>query len=517
VNPLPRVTSRERLVVAVTAIAFLLLLVLWALTAPMFQAPDEAAHVDAVVRLALGHGWPATGHMHFLRAVDHMVSSAPTTGPSNRPSVAQMLATYPGFAGTVDQMSQHPPVWYSVLAGVLRLAHFAGHRWDVTVTLLRLVDAVVVAPLPVFVWATVRRLTGARRLALIAPLGLLAVPELAQVAGSATVLAPTLLLGGVLVWLAARVLTHADRWVSVVGLGACAAALAWCNALGLVAAVFAVVVPLAVRDSPWSRRLGGAGLVLVVVVLLGGWWWAHQLLTTGTVQPDGLGAADRPVAWGDGTTRDLGSFFDTQWNGLTLTFWGDLGAYRFPLSPILVDVGLCWGATRRYAAKWNSSVLLLLPALTLVAVMVRNWEAYGRLHTISSQQGRLLFVAVVALIAVEAAAWAALIERPDLRRRAARWFIVAAAAVGAYGFSLLYRGGYQATDLGVTRAGLALLRNTTPFGGFVYVGVALLAAAAVLTTLVACWHLSATPLPLDSRTVSGETDDHQPRRKEPLP
>jgi hypothetical protein len=540
---LTAVSRRERRVIIMTTVAFFLLLVVWALVTPMLQAPNEAAHFDAVLQLALGNGWPRPGDLHMLAATDWISKTAAASAPSNRSTIAAILAAHPGTVGSVDPMTQHPPVWYAVLATAAKVVGYQHLRWDVLVVGLRLIDALVVAPLPLFVWAAARRLTAMRRLALIAPLALFAVPELAQVSASVTVFAPSILLGGVLVWLAVRVLTRADVWASTVAMSVVAAAMCWCNALGLPAALFAAIVPLFVRGVPLLRRWIAAVGVAVLTAVLGGWWYLHALLVAGMVQPDGLAGSTTPANWGPNTTRDIGSFLDTQWNGLTQTFWGDLGSYAYPLSPILVDslsvvaiVGLAWAYARLFPARREASVLLVLPGLTLVAILIRNWQSYGRIHTISSLEGRLLFSTLAALVIVQAAGWAGLIVRPLLRRRLGHAFIVVVTVVGLYGFSLLYRGGYEGTNLGVTRAGLAHLKFLAPLGFAATAAALVLCAVAAAIALVETWRVvSGVPLDggiddragsrsrLDSSAARGqaaapETDQQTavPEPKEPL-
>ena len=65
----PPAARWERLTIAVVTITFGLWLLVWALVVPVFQAPDETAHIDAAVHLALGDAWSAPGDLHVLNAV----------------------------------------------------------------------------------------------------------------------------------------------------------------------------------------------------------------------------------------------------------------------------------------------------------------------------------------------------------------------------------------------------------------------------------------------------------------
>ena len=43
----------------VLTVAFFVWQVVWAVLTPAFRAPDEPLHVNSVVRVAQGQGWPA--------------------------------------------------------------------------------------------------------------------------------------------------------------------------------------------------------------------------------------------------------------------------------------------------------------------------------------------------------------------------------------------------------------------------------------------------------------------------
>lgn len=85
---------REWIVLGTTTVAWLGLLLSFALLTPAFGAPDEPAHVDAAFRLALGLGWPHGGEMHYLAAVRQIVEHP--VPAVDRPTVDALLAAVPG-------------------------------------------------------------------------------------------------------------------------------------------------------------------------------------------------------------------------------------------------------------------------------------------------------------------------------------------------------------------------------------------------------------------------------------
>ncbi len=121
----PVVRRTERVVVAIVTAAFAIVLFTWAAVVPMYQAADERAHFDAVVHVAIGDGWPDPGDLHLLRAVDEADTAPPSA------TMGQLLdETGRAETDTVDQMTQHPPTYYAVAAGVLHLVDFAARTPD---------------------------------------------------------------------------------------------------------------------------------------------------------------------------------------------------------------------------------------------------------------------------------------------------------------------------------------------------------------------------------------------------
>ncbi|WP_242088341.1 glycosyltransferase family 39 protein [Curtobacterium sp. DN_7.5] len=516
---------REWTILAGVTAAWIGFLLLFAFVTPAFGAPDEPAYVDAAFRTALGLGWPPPGSMHYLDAVRQVVEHP--VPAADRVTVSALLAQSPGDSAAIDQMSQHPPTYFLVAAAVLRAIGWGSHSWGTAVLALRLLDVVVVAALPVLVWATVRRATRSPRTALVAPFLLFAVPQLAQVTSGVTVWAPMVLFGAVTVWLAVRVLTgDRSRWTTA-GLAVSVTAMSALTALGLVAIPFAVVVVLLGRSRSLRARLVHAAVVFLVPVVATGWWWVRTLVRSGTLVPDALRAATTVVPYPEGGPNP-GAFAGRQWDGLTNSFFGLLGADQWVLPPALVDsmtvlalTVLAWSYARRGTGRGLTTTLLVWPALVLVATLAYSWRNYLGTHQGNGLQGRFLFVAVVALIAAQAIAWRALVVRPALRQRLARVAVVAALVIGAYGFGVLYRGGWEDVQFRVTVGGLDRMGGASLGGTAPVALAAILFLAAGVWSVVAVWRLSAarTAGPVDSspRTPSApiETVDDRPQRSTP--
>ncbi len=79
-----------------------------------------------------------------LLAVTYVEQGQQTTvAAANRQTVAELVATNPGFHDYPNQMSQHPPTYYAVGALVLRPSGSFHHPWDVGVMALRLFDVLL--------------------------------------------------------------------------------------------------------------------------------------------------------------------------------------------------------------------------------------------------------------------------------------------------------------------------------------------------------------------------------------
>ena len=489
----PVVGRRERIAVAVVTATFGLWLAVWALLVPTFEAPDEVAHVNAAVQVALGEPWVAPGDMRVLEAVLAGARQQATVPKDEWSTVGELLATAPGDSATVDQMTQHPPAAYVADAVVLRAVHYGGLRLDRAVLALRLADALAVTPLALLAWATVRRVTRSPRAALVGSLALFATPQLASVGASVTNDAPTMLLTGVVVWLAVRVLTGDLRWRTAIGLGVALGAACWVKGTALPAVPFVglAVLVAGVGVLPAARRVVRTVVVLAVAAAVGAWWWVHNLVTYQRLQPDGYAAIRPPRAFPAGEHPSVAHFVDVSWGTLARTFWGSPGAR----AQVTVGDGLTAALTavtllviiafafRRVDLR-TSLVLVSFPALVLLVQTATSARAYLTTTEVAGTQGRYAFPALLCLVALSAIAWRRLPRTPRGRRWTATGLAVACPAMGLYGAAVVTSWFWNAAVPGVGSRALERYAALGPVPWWT-VGVLLLLVVAGLVVTVA--------------------------------
>lgn len=477
----PAEAAYRRALALITALVTLVG-VCWAVLTPAFRAPDEPQHVNSVLRLAYGGGWPAAGEALVGPAMDEARDQAALTTDVpgrhlDREGVPPFVAVPPTRdveRGTVtgddaladpvppgtstrglepeavDQMTQHPPLYYAVAAGVLHLTGTAEARWDVQLLVLRLFDVALLLPVPLLTAAAVRRLTRSRAAALVAASFTLFVPQVGHIMGSVTNDALVTVSGAMIAYLSARVATGDLRPRTAALLGAAVG-------LGLltkVMAAFAVpVVVAAYLLAPGPRARRGAGVLIAggAAFAVGGWWWLRNLLVLGTVQP--VGIPDRFV---ESEPHGLWYFVRVVVTSLTRSFFGNFGWLEIRLpdavfwSAAVVVAALCGLAVVRGPARRATAVLLLLPAGLWCGVLVNAWPDYSAHGWISAVQGRYLFAGLLALGTGTALGLHALLG--TRLRTAVPWVTGAAGASAAYGLAFGFWGFYQGPGQSVADA-----------------------------------------------------------------
>lgn len=539
----PAEAAYRRALALITALV-ILVGVLWAVLTPPFRAPDEPQHVNSVLRLAYGGGWPAAGEALVGPAVDAAREQAAlaTDVPGRHldrgylppfvdvppvPDADRVVVTGenaladplpPGTetrhlpTAVVDQMTQHPPLYYALAAGVLHATGTAEARWDRQLLVLRLFDVALLLPVPLLTAAAVRRVVDARRrgggpspggraAALVAAAFTLFVPQVGHILGSVTNDALVTLSGAAIAYLCARVVTGDLRWRTAAGLGA----LVGVGLLTKVMAAFAVpavVAAYALTAGPRGRRVAGLLVAGVLALAVGGWWWVRNLLVLGTVQPVGI-----PDRFPDGPVpTGLWYFVRTVVTSLTRSFFGNFGwlEVRLPdavfwTAAVLV-AGLCALAVARGPARRATAVLLLQPVALWCGVVVNAWPDYAAHGWISAVQGRYLFAGLLALGAGTALGLLVLLG-PRLRG-AVPWVVgaggAAAAAGLAYGFWGFYQGpGDSPADAAARWAGWSPLT----WSQLVLVGAVVLVVG-IAAVLAAARFSRATPVGASTRSAS---------------
>lgn len=446
------------LVLAAT-VAFGALCTVWSVVAPLAEAPDETAHLALVWHLADGGDYPdfdafqgQAGSFRLCATYASAIRACPRTGEvvtatgTRRHPVdeAPDKGSRPAWddaggaerVGPRNQMPQHPPGYYRAMAAVLQVERAVlGHPLsaDRELALLRLVNVVLVLPLPVLAWWSARRFGLDDRTAATAALVPFAVPMLTHIGSTLNndnlftlcVAAATALLAGVV---------RGDRTVRTA------------VALGLVLAVafltkgFAVVLPpivvvaylLGARDvDGWRARLRALVAPLAwtgaLTVALAGWWYVRVKARTGqfapSIEAERLTADLQPP----GFSPDVVAFAREFSARLVERSWGSFGWYsvRVPMwwalaatAVVVALVGVALAPRRDPGGndRWARLVLLAPIGALAAFTLARSWDLYVTTGGYRFIQGRYLLAGVVGLAVVVAA---------GTERLARRWAPVA--------------------------------------------------------------------------------------------
>ena len=407
-----------RAVMAVTALHLLLLLG-YSVLVPIFRAPDEYVHVDLMRHLARTGEYPDFDGLYVSAPVIAARDTSPAyvsfTGPvgageavpsAARPSFADLGPEVPTDA--VNQMPQHPPLYYGLGAAVLT-ALPDDMPFDRTVAVLRLVDVALVAAVPLLAWATARRLGCPPAVALTAAVLVLAVPQFTHIGSVVNNDVLLVSLSAVLFLLAARVVTGdlSRRTAVLAGV---------VTGLALLTKVFAVVlvpwIVVAYLLAPgvrgrWRLVMARLGWVVGLATVIGGWWWVRNVVVHGTVQP---GLRLRAAAEG-GVDADVAFFLGGFFGRLLSSAWGDFGWLEVSIPPAAIAVAtgaLVAAVVAAFVRGWGAAgraraALFLFPAVALVGVVASGaWNAYLKTGTPYASQGRYLFPGLVGLMVVAA-------------------------------------------------------------------------------------------------------------------
>ncbi|HEX4017098.1 MAG TPA: DUF2142 domain-containing protein [Frankiaceae bacterium] len=494
----------------VTAL-FALILAGWSVLAPLYHAADEPNHADAVMRLEEGRGWPSATTARITDEGIGATLASPYGRPANRllinylpipASLApgrhdrpkwQDLKARPGTSGQViQQITQHPPGYYWYEALILRAGGAAGWRWDIAVSTMRLLSALLVVWLPLLSWATAWKASGRRRAGIIASIFPLAVPEFSHVGASVTN-DNLIALAGAATTLGVVCALRGDRTrKTALWTGVWLAIALWSKAFGLalVPLVFVVYAADWIRGRPARSLLPdrSSGILLAlssgVGVGLGCWWYVVNEIHYGALQP---GVPNFPPGKFLGNDPLAELKYTTQ--GVLGRWWGSLGWYEVNLPWRLVVVATVivlaitlWAFLR---LRGRRAVLLALAYSTVLVYLLIVGQAvhyYLRHHYVAGLSGRYLFIGfsgVAAMVGVGLGA---------LPSRVARWMpftlLVAALGMQAEAARLAVNHWWRPVGGSLRQAWTAFSAwSTWPVGAlWSVIGVAALLALAALVT-----------------------------------
>ena len=396
------------------------LLALWAVVAPTYRSSDEPMHVSTTMRLAESGRYPAPGRalmdpsvLASFRWVDYFGA----TGRAPTPERVARLAHPPSMVALgapdaprprtdVDQMTQHPPAYYLVLAGAVRALHLDALSPTGLVLALRLLTALMLLPVPYLCQRVARRLGLPARVAGAAAFVPAAWMQLLH--SSSTVN------NGALLALATGVATAALvpaalgdvrlRRALGVGLAVSVALLTKGFALALLPVVV-IAYLVAIRRAGWWRS-ARALVVALLATLPGLWWWGLNVVRYGTVQPQG-GTATPPAADLPPLTTWVHDFALTWMR----TLWIALGwAENRPPAQLTIGLtalagvlllGGTWALRRHLGAALVMHLTWLGP---LAIVVLGSYQEFERSGTTRAAQGRYVQTGVVALVVLVTAA-----------------------------------------------------------------------------------------------------------------
>lgn len=431
-----------RAVWCVVALHFVVL-GLYTVALPTFRAPDEASHFDIVRVMEHGVVYPAYDGRQIdtglLRAVEDVhierrsahLTVAEAVPRGQRGSVESLRSDR---STTFNQIPQHPPLYYTVVGWSLRgldlvLPGDPFGSYDTELGVARLLSVLFVAPLPLCVWWTARRLRAGARAALAASVLPLAVPQLQQI--GAAVNNDTLFIGvsGLFVVAVARIVTGDVRRRMIVTAGVLCGLALFTKAFAFVYPPVLLAALLVGRRGARTGRVRSSDVVaaLVPAFLAGGWWWAANVVRFGELSPS-VEFRKRLDHVPAGFVADYGYWAREAARRIGLTFFGNFGWYETWIPVGVMQVGwVCLAVVclaplvpirrPRDGAGWRGptvaqQLVVLLPLLLgAVFVYANAARLYGHSGQLVLTQGRYVFGGLVGVFAVAGV----LLQRARLR------------------------------------------------------------------------------------------------------
>jgi hypothetical protein len=395
----------------------------WSTLQLPYRSPDEPEHFYAALYLTNHHNWPDPGTLHESTRISQTESSQELSPAGSRagtvaPRGQRATLAIHGkeqFSGRVDQMTQHPPLYYAAVAVVLRIIPGWSHwDYDKVLGLVRILSALLIAPVPLFLWLAARRLTQSRYLAIAGGLGSLLLPGLSRTAGSVTNDALEVLLTTIAGYGIVRILTGGNGRRTAWFTGIAAGLDLLTKGTALAVAGWLVLSYLWCRLR-WRVPVWPAVWRCAIPTGIGLLWWLRNVVKFGSVQPAGY-SPDPPSPATGGWKHFVSEYF----SGVSFRFWGSFGIPE----PPAFDRTLCQIATfvtialllvglfgLRRAGGPGTALVLLFGTVGFLGIIVEGaFNTYRHTNVIAAEQGRYLYPAILPLILVAVAGMGVLLR-----------------------------------------------------------------------------------------------------------
>jgi 4-amino-4-deoxy-L-arabinose transferase-like glycosyltransferase len=416
--------SSVGLVVGLATVMFYGIMVIWACVTPDFRAPDEPQQVSTTLRLAYVHSYPAPGDARIYLPVkasygdvgfggiglNTIIGLAPLHRPTSTQLSSKTMRELGAAAPTAvtpydyDQMTQHPPGYFAIMAVVARAFDVIDKTPHTALLILRLFSALLLAPLPFLTFRIGKSLGATPAVAASASFLPAGLPQLTHIGGAVNNDSLTIMLGAAVTWLALEFVTRRSVRGWAIGLGITMTALLWTKGTALPMLVVVAVAFLLRAKRFGVRRTVGDALLTTLCILPGLAWWVANVVRFGSLQPDGYPKSYTALLpHGHITVAHwLHGFFP----GLTRSFFADFGWLEAPPPAIVTAVitvvvlALVVVGILRCGPRWATALLAQLSWIVpLIAIMDTSYSASNRIGALQGVQGRYLFVGVAAIAA----------------------------------------------------------------------------------------------------------------------
>ncbi|HEY3926108.1 MAG TPA: DUF2142 domain-containing protein [Acidothermaceae bacterium] len=523
--------SSVGLIVGLATVMFYGIMVIWACVTPDFRAPDEPQQVSTTLRLAYVHSYPAPGDARIYLPVKASYSDVGFGGiglntiiglaPLHRPTSTQLSSKTMRELGAAaptavtpydyDQMTQHPPGYFAIMAVVARVFDVIDKTPHTALLILRLFSALLLAPLPFLTFRIGKSLGATPTVAAAASFLPAGLPQLTHIGGAVNNDSLTIMLGAAVTWLALEFVTRRSVRGWAIGLGITMTALLWTKGTALPMLVVVAVAFLLRAKRFGIRRTLGDALLTTLCVLPGLAWWVANVVRFGSLQPDGYPKSYTALLpHGHITVAHwLHGFFP----GLTRSFFADFGWLEAPppaivtaivtvLVLVLVVVGIV-----RCGPRWATALLAQLSWIVpLIAIMDTSYSASNRIGALQGVQGRYLFVGVAAIAATIGIAVGGRALATDdgsgSHRMAGSWLYVLLPLIALITAALGLAAGVSHFYLGSGFSGaVGTFSAWSPLRLRVLVPIAVICAAAALAGAWIAVRAPRTPVDLDPASV----------------